>query len=290
MVVIFQVQGGLGKSIASTAFVRKIKEKYPSSKLIVVTHWTDVFLNNPYVDELLHFSKLRGIYNTHIHGKKVMYLIQDPYSFSAHINKEEHLLQSWFSMINERYNGELPELYFDIKEKQYYSQQFKTPKPLFVIHPNGGVANGKNDKYNWARDIPPNVVQQIIDRYKDNYTMAVIRTKDQIKYNDCVDLIEKWREVSIALSFAKKRLLIDSSFQHIAAAMNLPSVVLWSVTDPDVFGYKIHTNIKSNPHNKDVDTDGVFSKYEIDEPLQNMPYKSFNDVYDVSNIIKSLGE
>lgn len=290
MNILFQIQGGLGKSIISTAFVRKIKEKYTKSRLIVVTHWTDVFLENPYVDEVLHLSKLRGIYDTHIKDKKTMYIIQDPYSSSEHINGEEHVLQSWFSMIGEKYNGELPELYFDIKEQQYYSQQFKTPKPLFVIHPNGGATNVKNDKYNWARDIPPNVVQSIIDHYKEKYTVAVIRTKDQIKYNNCVDLVEKWREVAIALKISKKRLLIDSSFQHAAAAMKLPSVVLWSVTDPKVFGYEIHTNIKSNPHNKVVESHGIFNKYEIDEPLQSMPYKSFNDVYDVSTIIKSLGE
>lgn len=290
MNIIFQVHGGLGKSIASTAFVKKIKQKYPKSNLIVVTPWLDVFLENPYVDEVLHVSKMTGFYKTHVEGNRNMYILQDPYLTTEHINQEQHLLQSWFSMIGEKYNGELPELYFDIKEQQYYAQQYQTPKPLFVIHPNGGSPNSKNDKYNWARDMPPNVVQQVIDHYKDDYTVAVVRTKDQIKYNNCVDLVEKWREVAIALKYAKKRLLIDSSFQHIAAAMNLPSVVLWNVTDPAIFGYDLHTNIKANPHNKEVEVNGIYHKYNIDEPLQTMPYHSFNDVYNVSDIIKVLGE
>ena len=47
MNIIFQVEGGLGKSIMATAMIKVIKKRYKNSHLVVVTGFQDVFLNNP---------------------------------------------------------------------------------------------------------------------------------------------------------------------------------------------------------------------------------------------------
>ena len=49
---IWHIQGGLGKNIAGTALIKDIKAKYPDRKLIMVTSWPEVFLNNPDVDRV----------------------------------------------------------------------------------------------------------------------------------------------------------------------------------------------------------------------------------------------
>ena len=49
---IWHIQGGLGKNIAGTALIKDIKAKYPDRKLIMVTSWPEVFLNNPDVDRI----------------------------------------------------------------------------------------------------------------------------------------------------------------------------------------------------------------------------------------------
>lgn len=291
MNIIFEINGGLGKSIAATVVCAKIKKKYPESKLIVISHWKDVFLNNPNVDVcLIGTAEDNEFYSKYVENQKVLFMIVDPYATSDHITGDKHLIQTWLDFIGETYNGELPELYFTPQEEQYYRQTFKTPKPLFLIHPNGGAAlpHMGGDKYNWARDIPPNVVQSVIDSYKDEYTVGVIRNENQIKYNNCVDLVEKWRMVAIGLKHSKKRLLIDSSFQHIAAALNLKSTVLWNVTKPEVFGYKIHDNIMANPYNKEQKATSPYTKFSITEPLQTMPYDSFSSVFDMNKILLSL--
>jgi ADP-heptose:LPS heptosyltransferase len=289
MNIILEIHGGLGKSIASTAVCSKIKKKYPNSKLIVVTFWKDVFLNNPHVDICLNQNEDSEFYEKYIENKDVLFLLEEIYVKNSFLNKKKHLMECWFELLGESYNGELPELYFTTQEKQYYYQFFKTPKPLFVIQPNGGVPNQPGmDKYNWARDIPPNIVQKIIDKYKDEYTVGIIRDENQIKYNNCIDLIDKWRMVAIGMKVAKKRLLIDSSFQHIAAAMDLKATVLWNVTDSSLFGYTIHDNIKANPYTKKQKSTTTFSKFRLTEPLQNMPYDSFNDVFDFDKIIESI--
>jgi uncharacterized phage-like protein YoqJ len=50
--IIFNPEGGLGKIIASTAVVRNIKATYPDHKIIIVTPWPEVFLNNPNVERV----------------------------------------------------------------------------------------------------------------------------------------------------------------------------------------------------------------------------------------------
>ncbi len=49
---IWHIQGGLGKNIAGTALVKTIKQTYPDRKLIMVTSWPEVYLNNPDVDRV----------------------------------------------------------------------------------------------------------------------------------------------------------------------------------------------------------------------------------------------
>jgi ADP-heptose:LPS heptosyltransferase len=289
MNIIFEIRGGLGKSISATAVCSKIKSKYPNSTLIVITFWEDVFLNNPYVDVCLSINNKSHVYETYVENKEVLFIVDEVYNNNEFLNNKKHVIECWFDLIGEKYNGELPELYFTKQEIQYYTQLFKTPKPLFVIQPNGGMPNAPGmDKYNWARDIPPNIVQKIIDKYSEEYTVGIVRDENQIKYNNCIDLVDKWRMVSIGMKNSKKRLLIDSSFQHIAAAMGLKSTVLWNVTSPNIFGYTLHDNILANPYNKEQKPTSVFSKFNLTEPLQNMPYNSFNDVFDFDKIIESI--
>jgi hypothetical protein len=289
MNVILEVNGGLGKNIASTAFCAKIKKKYPKSKLIVFTFWKDAFLNNPNVDVCLGKGEDPDFYEKYIENQEVLFLVNDPYLSNGHMNKIEHLIQSWFSMIGEEYKDELPELYFTKQEEQYYTQFFKFPKDVFIIQANGGGPPQQGmDSYNWARDMPPNIVQRIIDKYKDQYSVGVVRAEHQIKYNNCLDFKDKWRMLAIGIKSSKKRLFIDSSFQHIAAALNLPSTVVWSVTSPETFGYKIHENILANPHTKYQKPTDMINRFRLVEPLQNMPYESFNDIFSFEKIIQSI--
>lgn len=290
MNIILEINGGLGKSIAATVFCSKIKKKYPNSKLIVVTHWKDVFLNNPNVDVCLAGGEDSEFYEKYVENQETLFLLRDPYTTHGYNSQREHILSSWCKMIGEEYQGELPELYFTPQELQYYSQFFKSDKPVFIIQANGGSPISKFDKYNWARDIPPNIVQAIIDEHKEEYVVAIIKNQDQLQYNNAVELLDKWRAAAIAMTFSKKRLLIDSSFQHIAAALKLKSTVLWVSTNPDVFGYKIHDNIKANPFNKKQKSTGPYIKFRLEEPIQNMPYQSFNDIFSLKKIKESLAK
>ena len=46
--VIWHIDGGLGKNVASTALIKDLKLKYSDRKLIIVATYPDIFLNNPF--------------------------------------------------------------------------------------------------------------------------------------------------------------------------------------------------------------------------------------------------
>jgi hypothetical protein len=55
MKIIFQVDGGIGKSVAATAVCKAIKAQYPNDELIVVTGYPQVFICNPGI-KVFHFN------------------------------------------------------------------------------------------------------------------------------------------------------------------------------------------------------------------------------------------
>jgi hypothetical protein len=60
--IIFQIDGGIGKSIAATAVCKAIKKQHPNDKLLVLTGYPEVFLCNPYVDRAYSFNNLSYFY------------------------------------------------------------------------------------------------------------------------------------------------------------------------------------------------------------------------------------
>jgi hypothetical protein len=88
-----------------------------------------------------------------------------------------------------------------------------------------------------------------------------------------------------------KRVLIDSCLQHAAAAFKLPSTVLWIGTHPEMFGYKMHTNIKAKPPVGNVkNIDGSYFDYQLDGQFHECPYNSPDEMFDVAEVIKAVSK
>lgn len=286
--VIFSVEGGLGKSIMATAVLKAIKRKYPKANIIVISGYPDVFINNPNANKVLHFSQAVGMYKNYIEKKDCKVFISDPYHRSDYITETSHLLQVWCDMYNLPYAGEMPELFLSKGEKEYFEPFYKLDKPIMAIQPNGG-GEGQPLKYSWTRDIPAPIVKEVIDYFKNQYSILHIKRNDQIMYEDTIGALDNWRSIAVMLSLSKKRLLIDSSSMHISTALDLPSVVTWVGTNPKVFGYDIHTNIVANEPTKIINVEhNHYSKHLLFEDISTFPYNDFNEVFDTQSIINAL--
>lgn len=290
MTIIFQVDGGLGKSVMSTAVLSAMRKQYPKDYIIIVTGYPDVFVGNPNVNKVLNHSQKNNIYKNYIENKDCKVFISEPYLESDYITESKHLIEIWCNMFDIQYNDEKPELFISDSERQYFEQFYRTEKPIMVIQPHGG-APGQPLQYSWTRDIPQPIVEQVIGYFKNDYTILHIKREDQITYNNTLQALDDFRSVAILISLSKKRLLIDSSSMHIAEALGLSSVVTWVGTNPKVFGYENNTNILANKPTREVNKEhNNFSKHLLFEDLTTIPYNDLNEVFDINEIISKLQE
>jgi ADP-heptose:LPS heptosyltransferase len=304
---IFHLTGGLGKHIAATAVAKCIKNNYPDRKLIVVGVWTDVFMNLPFIDRVYQLGNTSYFYQNYIENQDSLIFHNEPYFTTDHIHKRLPLIQTWCKMYGLNYNGEMPELYFNALQKKISKEVWvkdngkgeksKSKKPVMVIHTNGGMVTPDAKPFMWARDMPYDIAQQIVDKYHKKYTIYQCTKQNSEKCVNAHIVDYGFYEGAMQLStmeflsvilHSDKRVLIDSSLQHAAAALKLPSVVLWNGTSPKVFGYDMHTNIETiKPHNFKLPGSYLFD-FDFNGAEHEYPFDDSEDLYDIKEIFKAI--
>ena len=288
MKIVFQVSGGIGKSIAATAVCAAIKKQYPTAELIVISGYPDVFAPNPNVAMSLTFGNLNYFYPQHIEGRDTKLFLHDPYHDEDFIYQRGHLIENWCRMYGIDYNGELPELYLTAKEKSQYAPMFASARPILAMQTNGGISP-QGDKYSWPRDMPIATAQQVVNAFAQDYNIVHIRRQDQLALHGVYPVQADFRALAVLISMTAKRLFIDSFAQHTAAALGLPSVVCWVANVPSQFGYQMHTNIIANPPTMPPEMrNSVFSKYNITGQVTEFPYRSEDEIFNVEEIIEAI--
>lgn len=287
MNIIFQINGGIGKVIASTAICASIKEKYPNDKLIVVSGYPEVFLGNKNVDRAFAFGQQAYFYKEYVENQDILVFAQEPYLEAKHIKQEEHLIETWCNMYDLHVTKMQGELFTTQREKDFFGKGYASEKPILLIHANGGAET--EQKYSWARDIPSIVVNEVISQYSKDYHVVQIRREHQLAYNGASSVLDGFRSLLILIGLSEKRLFIDSFSQHAAAAFNLSSSVLWIGTSPKVFGYELHKNIESKPFTVEPELRNAYlSKFNIiGDPIE-FPYNNESEIFDIQEVINSL--
>ena len=286
--IIFQIDGGLGKSIMGTAVLKAIRKQYVNDYIIVVTGFPDVFIGNPNVNKILNQSQTNGLYKKHIMNKDCKVFVAEPYNTSDYITESKHLIEIWCEMFGVPYDGEQPELFISKSERQYFENFYKTDKPILALQTNGGGA-GQPLQYSWTRDMPQTVVEEIINEFKGQYTILHIKREDQLSYPDTLQALDSFRSIAILLTLSEKRLLIDSSAMHIAQSLGLSSVVMWVGTNPNVFGYENNQNIVANPPTREINLEhNFYTKHLLFEDLGTIPYNDLTEMFDVDTIIETI--
>lgn len=283
MNIIFQINGGLGKSVMATSVCKSIKSKYPDSNLIVISGYPEVFINNPYVDKCFRHNEIKYFYNDYVVGKEFLFLGQEPYQTNEYVHNEKNLIEIWCELYNLpvlQYNGEL---YLTKREFDFYSKKHDFKKPILALQTSGS----SELPYNWGRDIPPSFVKNIISKY-ESYNIYHIRNENQIAYEGTIPFTDNIRAVAVLISLSQKRIFMDSSCQHIAAALGLSSTVLWVTTSPKVFGYESNNNLIAAPETKPTSLVTAFiNKYELVPNLTDFPYNDESEIFN-EETLKSI--
>ena len=291
MNILFQINGGLGKSIMATAMVKVIKKRYKNSNLIVITAYPDVFLNNPNVSKVYNTNNINGFYLKYIKDQKCKIFAEDPYRNEDFIlDKPIKLFKTWCELYNLRYNNEQPEIYLTQPELDYFKPYYITDKPILAMQTNGGPID-TGYQYAWTRDIPEPTVLEIINHYKNDYTIIHIKRKDQKVYPDVMQALDGYRSIAILLQLSNKRLLMDSFSQHLAAALDKKSTVCWISTKPEIFGYKMHGNIKANPFTKEPSLhEAAYQPFSLSQDIHSIPYNDLKEIFNTNKIIESINQ
>lgn len=289
--VIFNLQGGLGKHIASTAVINSYKYHNPDSEIVVVSPFHEIFKRNPNVSESLSNIKLQYFYKNYVYGKDNLKLFaHEPYKQISHIKKEKHLVDTWCDMIGIDHT-EGPSLHTNFREREVAGNMLMqySDKPILIFQPFGGPFI-QQIPYCWARDIHPMIAQQMVNYLSQKYNVIHICNKHHPQLQNCVrmdDPIHPHVLVSL-LQYSAKRILIDSCLQHAAYAMKLPSTVFWVATNPNVFGYDLHNNITPIYIDPEGDVDSFLFDYEIGGVIPECPYETVEELFDVQKIQELL--
>ena len=287
--IIFQVNGGIGKSIMATAVCRAIKKTYPEYNLIVLTGYPEVFIGNPNVFRFYRSGMAPYLYEDFVKGENTLFMCDEPYLAKGYLNKTKHLTEAWCDVLGVKYDGPKPDLYLNPIEINKTKFQAPNNKPVLIFQPFGG--GSKEVQYSWNRDIPPHQAQILANTLSQKYHILQICREDQIKLQNVQHIHAPFRDIFGLIFNSQARLGIDSFMQHVSAAFSLTSTVAWITNKPVTFGYKNHKNVQPDPTLKIVNSNGVegyIEQYDFSgHRVHDYPYSS-PDVFNLNDIIKTL--
>ena len=287
---IWHIQGGLGKNIAGTALIKDIKTKYPDRKLIMVTSWPEVFLNNSDVDRIFQLGQAPYFYEDYIEGKDVIISKHEPYNQSDHITKKKHLVHNWCDLMDIEYKKQSPVILPNYPQGMLLGL-WDRPKPIMVIQSGGGPMEGQKYSYSWTRDMPIEIAQEIVKKYYQQYHIIQITRPNGYKLDNVERLDQKMSNMELfsLVVKAEKLALIDSCLQHAAAALNKKSTVLWIGTSPNVFGYNLHTNLTAKLPKKANQLIGSYTfDYQFENNIHECPYMDVKQIFDINTVLSSI--
>jgi hypothetical protein len=290
---IFHLEGGLGKHVVATAVARAIKKNHPERDLIVVCAYPEIFINLDFVSRVYRHSHTPYFYQDYIKDQDFLMFKHEPYFTTEHIKKEVSLIENWCNLYGLEYSGELPEIKFNFRQQQFNQNLWTRNKPIMLLHTNGGPYEEQPYPYSWTRDIPPHMYDAIIKEFSSTYHIIQVCRKDsQVINHPSVEVINgslSNMELFGLVAMSSKRLLIDSSLQHAAAALGLESTVLWIGTSSKVFGYDMHRNIQANLQDDEFNLpDSYIFDYNFTGTLHECPVMDQTQMFDTEEIINSL--
>ena len=286
---VFHLEGGLGKHIAATAVAKCIKNNHPDRELIIVCAYPEIFLNLPFVDRVYRIGGTPYFYKDFIDGKDSLIFKHEPYFTSEHIHKELPLIENWCKLYNLEFSGESPELIFNIRQQQYGFKKWKRDRPIAVIQTNGGPLTEQPYLYSWTRDIPSHISNDVVAYLSQNYHVIQICRAPEQAIPGAEAIFEPMSNMELLslLLLSEKRILIDSSIQHAAAALNLKSTVLWVGTSPKIFGYELHNNIVAQLPSEVKLPDSYLFDYNFHGANHECPLLDLN-IFDSAEILNSI--
>jgi hypothetical protein len=285
--VLCHIEGGHGKNIQATAFIRAVKKQYENHKIVVICAWDGPFFYNPDIFRFYLFNQTQYFKDDFLKDDTII-MKHDPYNETNHILRKEHLTETWCKMFNIPYDGYKPKIYLNPRELEIARDKIKPDnRPIMLLQTHGGSPTGQYSKKSWYRDMPIEIAQKLINYFSKSYRILHIKSPEQPVFQGVEPLTLPYRELYAVFPLSTKRLFIDSFAQHVAAALDLQSTVVWIGNKPEVFGYPEHINVLPNANYVRELNKFTYLQDDISGQIQAFPYDTIN-VFDINKIIEAV--
>ena len=224
---------GLGDTLFVTTVARELKKRRDALRVTVERHWPQLFYNN------------KDIAATFPIGN-------EPSPDAIHVDyhdrwpppEDKHVLTT----LCERFGIEDPELrtyYYPTPEERAKARLIRPPstRPLLVVHPFSGFFAARSKQWDfrqWKRcleAIPPEIETLRFSDVEDPATPT-----DRPNHREIVGM--DLRLIAAILQSADAFTGQESGLAHVATALGIPSVVLFTgFVPPAVFGYEQNINL-----------------------------------------------
>lgn len=214
---LLHINGGLGKCIMATAVIRSYKAANPNSKVVVVSGYPEVFLNNPDIYKNFPFST-PYLWQDYYGQPGWRVEAQDPYLEEAWIkNRKQHLIDIWCGMLRIPSVQKTPVLFFSGPEVDELHSMIRTDKPLIVVQSTGGSNPAARS---WTRNPPKEEFEEFLSKFKESHYvlhLAVPETTALQNVHQRVDTLDR-RKAMCLMYYANEVIGIDSYALHVRAA------------------------------------------------------------------------
>jgi len=252
--LVLHIQGGLGKVILATAVIKSYKIANPKAKVVVVSGYPEVFVNNPDVHRFFGFNTAY-LWQDYYGNPEWNVFAQDPYFTEEWIkNHPIHLIDIWTDMLGVVSVQKEPLLFFSGPEVDELNDMIKTDKPLVCIQSTGGTTPQARS---WTRNPPANELDAYLDQYKDTHFVAHICLPETPVLQHVHQRIENLsrRQAMCLMHFSQIVVGIDSYSMHarVANPNRGESVFFFPISENVArLGYE-GNNIKNITPRKEID-------------------------------------
>lgn len=289
--LVLHINGGLGKCIMSTAVIRSYKIANPKSKIVVVSGYPEVYINNPDVEAFYDFAS-PDLYNRYYGNEEYFVFASDPYFENEWIkNHPIRLIDLWCKMLNVLSVQETPLLFFSGPEVEDLQAMITIDKPLIFLQSHGG---SNVTKRNWTRNIPIIELEELLSLFVENNSIVHVCVPGTPVLKNVHNRIETLsRRQAMCMAYYSNILIgIDSYAMHARAANPLagPTFILMPLAESVVrLGYPMlaHNYITPVPKIKELidlneDYYSTLFKYSLEDDSSNCPVLAGEKWFDFS--------
>jgi ADP-heptose:LPS heptosyltransferase len=229
---LYRRPGGLGDALFLSTVAREIKKRRPQARIVVETHWQQLFYNNHDIAATFPagFRPRSGA---------IPIVYEEPWP-----PERKHVLR----IICERLglaDSELRTYYSVTREERVKARSIRpaSSRPLVVVHPFSGFFAARSKQWDfrhWKRFLellPPEIETIRFGGVEEPATPTERHNHREIVGMDL-------RVIAAVLESANAFVGQESGLAHLATALGVPSVVLFTgFVPPDVFGYPQNVNL-----------------------------------------------